>query len=101
MGKNSFGTQEDFAARIGVSDGTLRKYLNGRIETIQYATVREICKVGHMSEKELFGETRSSEELEIVEKLDFCSKLLKKGDKEFINKLLELVITYMTESRKK
>ena len=68
MGKNSFGTQEDFAARIGVSDGTLRKYLNGRIETIQYATVREICKVGHMSEKELFGETRSSEELEIVEK---------------------------------
>ena len=25
MGKNSFGTQEDFAARIGVSDGTLRK----------------------------------------------------------------------------
>ena len=53
-----------------------------------------------MSEKELFGETRSSEELEIVEKLDFCSKFLKKGDKEFINKLLELVITYMTESRK-
>ena len=101
MGKNSFGTQEDFAARIGVSDGTLRKYLNGRIETIQYATVREICKVGHMSEKELFGGTRSSGELEIVEKLDFCSKLLKKGDKEFINKLLELVITYMTESRKK
>ena len=84
MGKNSFGTQEAFAARIGVSDGTLRKYLNGRIETIQYATVREICKVGHMSEKELFGETRSSEELEIVEKLDFCSKFLKKGDKEFI-----------------
>ena len=51
-------------------------------------------------ERELFGETRSSEELEIVEKLDFCSKFLKKGDKEFINKLLELVITYMTESRK-
>lgn len=25
---------------------------------------------------------------------------MKKGDKEFINKLLELVITYMTESRK-
>ena len=84
MGKNSFGTQEAFAARIGVSDGTLR----------------EICKVGHMSEKELFGETRSSEELEIVEKLDFCSKFLKKGDKEFINKLLALVITYMNESRK-
>ena len=52
------------------------------------------------SEKELFGETRSSEELEIVEKLDFCSKFLKKGDKEFINKLLALVITYMNESRK-
>ena len=100
MGKNSFGTQEAFAARIGVSDGTLRKYLNGRIETIQYATVREICKVGHMSEKELFGETRSSEELETVVKLDFCSKFLKKGDKEFMNKLLALVITYMNESRK-
>ncbi len=37
---------------------------------------------------------------EIVEKLDLCSKFLKKGDKEFINKLLALVITYMNESRK-